>query len=294
MFLAIICYHLGIFNQDANKIFTDLLMLVVNPLLALTVFQTDYSPKLLKGLILAFFLAFLIHAAGIFLTLILRPFLKTSQAGLESFACIYTNCGFIGIPLVQSILGNHGVFYLTAYITVSNLIVWTHGLVSITGEFSLSQIKKTFFSPIIIATLAGVLLFILQIRLPDILLDTFRYISCMNTALAMIIAGLSIAQINFKTLFFNSRIYLICALRLLVFPFLFITLLYPFRHMDSTVLYTILIAGSCPIATTITIISIQYQKNYKYAAELFAFSTLLSLFTLPLVIRLAEAFLSLQ
>lgn len=39
----------------------------------------------------------------------------------------------MGIPLVSSVFGNEGVFFLTGYITMMNIFMWTHGVVVMNG-----------------------------------------------------------------------------------------------------------------------------------------------------------------
>ena len=48
--------------------------------------------------------------------------------GVEQFGVAFCNAGFIGIPLVSQLLGEGCLFYLTIYLTVMPLFVWTVGL----------------------------------------------------------------------------------------------------------------------------------------------------------------------
>ena len=56
------------------------------------------------------------------------------DTAIERFSSVYSNCGFMGIPLVNAMFGSEGVFYLTAFITVFNILAWTHGIIIISGE----------------------------------------------------------------------------------------------------------------------------------------------------------------
>lgn len=92
---------------------------------------------------------------------------------VERFSVIYSNCGFIGIPLVQALFGNEGVFYLTAVMTAFNILVWTHGLFLFTGgeKFSIKGLLKALCSPSILAVPIGLICFLLRLRVPDVVLD---------------------------------------------------------------------------------------------------------------------------
>lgn len=128
------CYRFHLVDQNGNKALANLLLMVVNPALAIMSLQTDYDARLVSGLATAYLLAFLTHIAAIFLTNLLIRKENNPDYSIERFCSMYSNCGFIGIPLVQSILGNEGVFYLTAYMITFNLFSWTHGIILMTGK----------------------------------------------------------------------------------------------------------------------------------------------------------------
>ena len=282
MILAFICYKIKVINQEGNRTCSNLLLLGINPCLIITVYQTDYDARLVKGLLIAFVCAIISHAIAIVLVHFLVPEKNNPDYCIDRFAAIYSNCGFIGIPVVRSVLGNEGVFYLTAYMAIFNILTWTHGLGLLRGKFSLRQIKEGLTAPIFIATAVAVLLFFLQIRIPEPLLDSMNYVADMNTPLAMMIAGFSLAQADLKKILVKFRIYWICLLKLLVVPLATLLFLY-FAKIDHAVAYTILIASACPTATNTTLMAIRFNKNYTYASEIFSLSTLLSMITIPLV-----------
>lgn len=290
LILAFICYRIGLLDQEGNRNLSNLLLMVVNPCLIITTYQTDYDAELIRGLLIAFVAAFAVHLIAILIARIFISRKGNAEYALERFGIVYANCGFMGIPLINSVLGSEGVFYLTAYITIFNLFTWTHGLILLEGKFTPARLKEGLISPLVIGTMAGMLLFFLQLRLPEVILHSMDYIADMNTPLAMIIAGLSIAQTDLKKIFSNFRIYRICFLKLVAVPLAVLSCLAVFK-LEYSVAYTILIASACPTATTLTMMAIRLDKNYKYASEIFAFSTVLSIITIPFVSFIAGFFL---
>lgn len=290
LILAFICYRIKLLNQEGNRNLSNLLLMIVNPCLIVTTYQTEYNPHLVHGLLLAFVAALGAHLIGILIARISIRQNRNVDYAIDRFGSVYSNCGFMGIPLIYSVLGSEGVFYLTAYMTVFNVLSWTHGLALLEGQFSLARLKEGLTSPMVIGTAVGALLFFLQIRLPEVLLDSMNYVANMNTPLAMIIAGLSVAQADFKKIFGNLQIYRVSILKLIVIPLAVLFFLVGFK-VEYNVAYTILIASACPTATTLTMMAIRFQKNYKYASEIFAFSTVLSLVTIPFVTFIAGFFL---
>ena len=145
-------YKVKIISNEGSKQITNILILLVSPVVIFVSYQRDFDPEMLKGLAQAFgiaLLGFAIAMAGAYL--LLRAKGKEGKAALavERFSVIYSNCGFIGIPLVQALFGNEGVFYLTAVMTAFNILVWTHGLFLFTGgeKFSIKGLLKALCSP---------------------------------------------------------------------------------------------------------------------------------------------------
>lgn len=286
MVLAFICYKVKIVSQEGNKSVSNLLLMVVNPCLIITVYQTDYDARLVKGLLIAFAAACMSHIIGIVIARFLIPAKNNPEYCLERFGAVYSNCGFIGIPLIYSVLGNEGVFYLTAYMTVFNLFTWTHGLSLLQDKFTLKELKEGLFSPMLIATLVAVVLFFIRFRIPETVLSSMNYIADMNTPLAMMVAGFSVAQADLKRIFTNFHIYWVSILKLIAMPLLVAVFLFV-TGISHDIAYTTLIAAACPTATTTTMMAIRYNRNYTYSSEIFAFSTVLSMVTIPFVTFIA-------
>ena len=140
MVLAFICYRIGLVDQNGNKNVSNLLLMVVNPILIITVYQTSYDPELVRGLLFAFAAAAVTHVLGILISGVLIRSGGGADTCIERFSAMYSNCGFIGIPLIGSVLGDTGIFYISAYMVIFNLFSWTHGVMLMEGKFSLKAL----------------------------------------------------------------------------------------------------------------------------------------------------------
>lgn len=287
MVLAFVCYRIRLVDQNGNKTVSNLLLLVVNPILIITVYQTEYDPELVRGLLLAFAASAATHVLGIIIsTFLIRPKAGTDYC-IERFNAMYSNCGFIGIPLIASVFGDSGVFYLSAYMVMFNLFSWTHGVILMEKKFSPKNLREGLVSPMFIATLIAVLLFFMQLKIPSILLDSMNYIADMNTPLAMMVAGFSVAQADIGKMCRNLRLYYTSLIKLIFIPLCTIPLLMMF-HLPSEVSMTVLIAAACPSATTGTMMAIRYKQNYTYSSEIFSLTTILAVATMPVLALIAE------
>lgn len=287
--VGIICKKTKIITDDGNKELSKLVLTVVNPIVILMAYQTDYKPQLVKNLLIAFGLSILSYIILIVAAYLLIPQKDGRETQIERFSAIYSNCGFMGIPLVNALFGSEGIFYLTAFLTVFNLVVWTHGIILISGERNLKNIVKVFYSPVIISIVLGIIMFFAQIRLPDIITDSLNFISNLNTPLAMIVSGVTIADTKILKLLKKPGIYYVSFLKLILLPLILIAVFSLF-NVNEQVRITVLVAASAPAAAMCTLQCIRYEKNSLYASEIFAASTILSVVTLPIIVHIDNLF----
>ncbi len=281
-------YKANLIDKETNKKLSDLVLMLVNPIVIFISYQREFEVALLKGLLISLVLAVITHVIGIAAGyVLLRGNKQKAELAIERFAIVYSNCGFIGIPMAGGLFGSEGVFYITAYMTVFNLMVWTHGIILMTGKADAKSIFKAILSPSVIATISGFLLFTARIMLPGTIRDTLAYLGDMNTPLAMLVAGVTIARTDIRMLLGKLRIYYIGLLRLLVIPIAML-FLFHFFPIPRVVLLTQILAAACPTAATINLFALRYDKDYLYASEIFAVTTLLSMGSIPLVMFLAN------
>lgn len=283
IFAGIGCYKSGIISENGSKELSKLVLTVVNPVVIFTAYQKEFKAELMKGFVSALILSVIAYIIAISVSYLVVRRKEGRETDIERFSCIYSNCAFMGIPLVQSIMGYEGVFYLTAFVTVFNILVWTHGVIQISGVKNFKSIVKAFTSPSIIAVAAGMICFVFRLRLPGIIADSFDFIGAMNTPLAMIVAGATIARTNLIKALKNPRIYYVTILTLIVIPLLIVTAFRLIPMNESSEL-AVLVAMSAPAAAICTMQCLNYGRNSLYASEIFAVTTLLSTLTMPLMV----------
>lgn len=281
--VGVVSYRTGVIDSEANKRLSGLLLKVVSPVLILMAYQIDFKAELLTGLLMVMVFSAVSFGLTIGLAnLLIRPG-SSRNPEIERMAVIYSNCGFIGIPLINGLMGREGVFYMTAYMTVYNMFIWSHGLVSMCGAGSLRETLKRFVQPATIAIGIGLVLFLLRIRLPEVIFNPLDMLGNMNTPLAMLVAGCSLAESDLPGALKRRRTYLISALKLLVVPMLALVVPVLF-HADRAVALTVMVGAACPTGAMVSMFALQYDKDSRYATELFTISTVLSLVTIPLAI----------
>lgn len=281
---GIICFKAKIISKEGNKELSKLVLYVVNPMIIFMSYQTDYDTRLVKNLLLSFALAIFSYVILISGAYILIPKREKRDTEIERFSVIYSNCGFMGIPLINALFGSEGVFYLTAFITTFNFVVWTHGIIMLSGEKDLKSVVKVFYSPVIISIAVGLIMFFLQIKVPTIIGKALDFIGNLNTPLAMIVSGVTIADTKILEVLKKKMIYYIAFLKLFLLPVILTSLLALF-DIPNEVRIPVIVAASAPSAANCTLQCIRLGKNSIYASEIFAFTTILSVISLPLIVQ---------
>ena len=203
---------------------------------------------------------------------------------IEKASIIYTNAGYLVIPLVSAVLGEEWVFYTTAFILVQTILMWTHG-VNLIGQEKNLNIRKILCNPNVIAMIIGIALFALEIRLPAVI-D-----SCVSGFGDMI--GMVIGDVDLRWVFRQKRPYLICMIRLILFPLIaaivFAGLERTGLHPDAEyILMIVLIATAAPAAAMVTQLAQIYEKDSRYASVINVMSVICCIITMPLMVLIYE------
>lgn len=293
------CFRLHILSKETVGEISSLVLKVVNPIVIFMAYQREFKAELVQHLGWAFLLTGISYAIAALIAYVGIRDREGRETVIERFSAIYSNCGFMGIPLVMAMFGYEGVFYLTAFLTGFNAFVWSHGVMMMSGQRSLKSLMKVLRSPAIIAIVLGMLSFFSRglfgehfpgegqpfdfLRtLGGLLLETLEMVGSLNTPLAMLVAGATIAQTNLPGVLKKPRIFYVSLLKLIAIPLACI-LVFRFLPADRTVEMTVVAASAAPSAAICTMMSLSYRRNAAYASEIFGVTTLLSIATMPLM-----------
>lgn len=202
---------------------------------------------------------------------------------VERFGVSFSNAGFIGIPLVTSVLGGEAVIYISSFVALLNIFQWTYGVVIMTDSLDSVRPRQLARNPILIAILIGLILFFFQPTLPSIAAGALSSLASMNGPVAMLILGIYLAQVELKSVFSTGILYISAGVRLLLIPVLTAACLL-FLPLDPTLRLAILIAASAPIGSNVAIFAQIHHQDYSLAVREVCLSTILCVVTMPVVI----------
>lgn len=279
--IGFLCAKTGVITGEGKKVLSHFLVTIVVPAMILNAYlNMEFNPQILSNLLLAFGLSFgaILFAMAVSYLLTFRR--KTRNKKVLWFACSYSNAAYMGFPLIQALFGDEGMLYASAFATVFNIIVWSIGYAVMSGETGGKQIAKSVAkSPITYAVIAGLLLYLCRISLPEVLKQPISSIGSTTTPLSMIIIGVMIAESRVKHILNNHEIWLTVAVRLVLIPAITFGLFYLFG-IGGIVGSVILIQAACPTAATTSVLALQFDHDETVGAGTVVISTVCSILTL--------------
>ena len=270
----------------------NLLVLVVTPCLIVDCFQRPFEPAMLEGLLTGVLVVLAWHVAMIWAA---RFVVRAKDVNVRRpllLAAVFSNAGFMGVPLEQAVLGSEGVFFGAVYVAVFNLFMWSWGLHVMKGGARGASFWKMLVNPGTIGIALGLPLFLFSWRLPQVLAEPVRHLADLNTPLAMIVIGYSLAGARLGRVLRQRAAYAAVAFRLVVFPLGMIAALYPFRAwLDARLMLATVIAASAPVAAMVSMFAVKFERDVDVSVAVVCGSTLLSILTMPPIVALAMAVL---
>ena len=274
----------GLLRPEGKQTLSNLLVNLVVPAMIINSYRMDFSPEILRNLLAAFALSTLSSLLGLVITLLFTARSKDSRTPIFRFACIFSNAGYMGLPLISALFGSEGLLYASAYFTIFNLLLWTLGYSIVSGSSDPKAVVKSLaHTPAIYAVLVGLAIYLLQIPIPALLAQPISLLGAMNTPLSMLITGMLIAAGDLKSIVCSRPIWKLAAVRMLVIPALCLgafALLGLFRFGMAA--QVVLLLECCPAAAITSVFAVQFGHDEQFAAGCVVLTTLLSILTLPL------------
>jgi len=281
--VGVVCHKAGFITEKAADSMAAFALKIVTPCVVIEAFQIDFNKETLYNMLIAGLLAVLSHVIGIILAH--TCFRKnTSENGVLKFATVYSNCGFMGIPLIAGAVGGEGVLYASVFLVVFQALIWSHGVIALKGGFKEIKFYKIFINPGTIGLAIGLVLFFMSVRLPAPIASAVGHVANLNTPLAMIISGVYIARANILKAFISLKNYLCVILRHFIVPLLMLVVIVAF-DVDKTIGLTMILLSCCPVASSVTLFASLYSSKQALdnASSLLTLSNICAVFTIPIV-----------
>jgi predicted permease len=284
MTVGFICNKVKFLNKDTIAQMTQFVLYIVTPCVIINSFSRNFEKEALKGLLITFGVSFLSFAINILMANLLIHEKQEIRRRIFRYGCVFSNAGFMAIPLQQAILGDEGVFFGAIYVAVFNIMNWTYGIYIMSGDKKIISAKKIVFNPGIIGTVIGLIVFLLPAEMPKLVSLPIEYMTALNTPIPMVIIGYHLADSHFNIK--GIMPYLAIIYRLLISPVLIMGALY-LLGVERMIILAFAIAHSAPFAATNTMFSAKFGGDTELSAALVSLTTLLSIITMPVIIGIA-------
>lgn len=284
MAIGYFLYKKNLITKNGSGELGKLLLYIVMPAVIIKAYMVEFSLQTLWSLGIS-----MAAAAACLLLSMLVSRLVFKVRPIEHFGSAFSNAGFMGIPLIQATLGDEAVFYVSSFVAFLNILQWTYGVYVMTQDRENISVKKIVTNPVVIAFVIGIAIFFLPIQLPSILTIVVGAISGMNAPLAMIILGIYLAQLPFKEILKGKQVYLCALLRLAVIPLFSMAVLSLLPAEYNMIKLAVLIAAAAPVGSNVAIFAQMNKKDYTQAVKDICLSTVLCIFTIPVIVGIAGA-----
>ena len=204
MIMGMVLRKTAILDKKSTSTLSSMLVNITNPFLVICALQKDYDSSLVKNAFIILGLSVFMHVLTAVIGTFSFKFEKVrSKEKIYSFAMIFANCGFLGYPVLQALMGDElGLFYGVFFTLFFNIFCWTYGVVLMNdgkGMAIRDICKKIFLNPSFISVIVGFCLFMLRIPVPGIIFEGMDYIGNMTFPLSMLIVGSLFCELELKT-----------------------------------------------------------------------------------------------
>ena len=291
--IGVLANKAKLLTEESAKGLSNVVLYCVTPCILIKSFvDIPYSTENLKDLFLVLLIAFLMHGGMILLSKFLVHDSDDARQRMLRFAVIFSNAGYMGLPLQEALLGDEGAFFCGAYIAAFNAVAWSYGAMLMSGDRKAVSPKKILLSPGILGVAIGLVLFLLPARfenfaLPELIFAPIRHLAALNTPLPMLVVGFYLADIDFKAVLHDLKAFFVILLRVVAVPLLTFGILYV-CGLRGNMLVSLVISASTPIAAITTMFAAKYDRYPHLSGNIVSLSTLLSVITMPLIVGLAE------
>lgn len=287
--LGALLFKLEITNVAVNAKITKLILDVTIPLLILSsVFsQTEERDpgKIIEVLIISILFYIILPILSFIVAKCMR--VPVGQQGVYMFMHTFSNVGFMGFPVIEALYGEVGLTYAAVLNIIFNLAAYTLGVVMIhykTGKKAENTLK-TLLSPGIIGSVLALVFYFVPVTVPGPILGAISSVGGMTSTLAMLVIGGNLANIPFKKMITDKKVYLFTVLKQIIIPLLCWPLL-KYGISDELVRGVIFILLLMPVGNTVVLFANKYEQDDELATRGVFITTVSSIVTIPLLLTL--------
>jgi len=279
------------FKVVAKEALGGISSVLINIILPSLVFSTIASsgatgPQIIKAL------PFIAFCVGTVMVLMLCGYLmaklfriKGSTANVFAMLNMFGNYGFLGIPLILAIIDTaEAKLYLTLYAFVEQSLIWTVGVYLCSRhqkDVSIGGNLKRILNPTTAALILSLIFVFLNIKTPNVILTALTGLGGTSKYISLIYIGGTLASTSAAGILKKPYILAIPAVKMIAAPLAVYTVGRMLFSQTAALVLALIVA--MPSMAITAIIAKNYGADDSVAVEAIFLTTILSLFTIPLV-----------
>lgn len=277
----------GMMDEHTNNQMSDMIVNIFNPLLMLASASDAVGQISMDALKLAICIAVGMFAVFIIAGGILSPFFEKDRQQRKIFQLmfVFSNVGFIGIPVISSIFGSEYVVYVTEFMLVYAFVFYTYGIALMDGKFSAASLKSM-VNPGTVSGLLALGIIIFEVQLPEFLKTAVTYLGNVTSPMALVAVGFALANSDRKKIFGQPRLYVFSVVKLLVLPLMMLPLL-RLVIRDADLLAVCMVMFGMPVGNMPLILGNQRGMDVTACSAAIILSTVLCVLTVPVLMMFA-------
>ena len=285
--IGFIASKTGVLPAESKKYLSNLLLFITSPCMiigSMTSQTLDAHTFELMIQIVAGSFVFFIAAMGISFLIVKLMRCDRDDAGVLMVIITAVNTGFMGFPVTKAIFGNTYFFLMVIQNIVLNIYLYSMMVYQMNYGFRKKEGIRGMLMPMMnmctYALIAGLVLMLLKVQLPDILADFINTIGDATIPVSMIVVGVQLSESSIRKMLTNKRLITASLCNVILIPvltFLAVNWL-PLAPESKLIL---IFAAAFPCAVVSTAIALKENRNAALMAEGVAMTTLLSMGTLP-------------
>lgn len=301
MLVGYFCYKIDWIDDHTYGKLSKIVVNILNPLLVIDgVLGKNTGEDLNKlginfGMMIIYFIFLIIISIPV--VKLLRPEKKNVE--LYRLMMIFSNVGFMGIPVISALYGSGVIIYIVFYMLGYNFLLYTYGIILArrsaqrnsqrsekeNGENNTVSFKdniKSIMNPGVVAGTFAIVLFVMNIQVAAPVASFIKYLSQCVVPMSMILIGASMAQHELKTIFNEMKMYWFLLIRLVIIP-IAVALLVRQLPIDSQILGVFILMLAMPVGSIVVLVAMEQGADSTCCTKGSVVSTLLSIITIPIV-----------
>ena len=296
--IGVYLYNKKIIDGSNSQKLSAIVVDVCNPALIMASILSGNITATRSDLITAIYLGAAFYIVLVILGFVIPRVLKSEPANRKFYNLItvYTNTGFLGIPIAKAILPDNTIIYVIVINVFYSLLFYTHGMAVLhAGLDKNTGIKRknpllSILNPGTVMAILSLVVFWFDLTPPPIIANTIQYIGNATVFLSMALLGVSIARSSFFKSFKNIKIWFYIVLRMIIVP-VAIVLVMKLLNFDNDATLALCLMAAVPAGSLPMIQAEKMGLDTELLSSSIAMTTFISIFSITALMSVISTLL---